>query len=349
MEKINLSKHKDSPTYLEQINGASNEKSSVITRHILSGELPKINNETRVLEIGIGSGSGIEKIKEEVKDPKLVIYGLDMLEPLARRVHNPDKNIYSIAGDLSKLPFAERSMSAINFSSVLHEGISYSTQILSNEIQLEVYLQKILGSLISTLEIGGVLAYRDPGLPEKSSEVCTTRYSKTVAAFIKSFNHDFNNIYTKITKDAVPQIIFDGTDVLISASIRYHREIQRHLITYLDLAFIQNFGTSLKNTMSEHADDELNEDSLKQIITELSTDKLVYDSWLKREGSEVYTYKSLAELAKLLQDIKGEWDFDFEVLESYETERPEYSKLLSMVSDTTLRDTKQNLVIKRTK
>lgn len=76
---------------------------------------------------------------------------------------------------------------------------------------------------------------------------------------------------------------------------------------------------------------------------------LTYYEWFKREGSEMYTYKSLNGLTDLLDNIRDEQGVDFEVVDAYEIERHEYSQLLSMISDTTLKDTKQNLIIKRIK
>lgn len=63
----------------------------------------------------------------------------------------------------------------------------------------------------------------------------------------------------------------------------------------------------------------------------------------------MYTYRSLGELSNLLNDVKKEQNIDFEIVDAYEIERQEYSRLLSMVSNTNLKDTKQNLMIKRTK
>lgn len=349
MEKFDLSDHKKSSTYLEQIDGNSHEKSDTIIQQILSGNLPRINGETRVLEIGIGSGGGIEKIKNEIKDPKLVIYGMDMLEPIAQRTHHPERNLLSVVGNLSKLPFAERSMSAINLSSVLHEGISYNQSILNGNLSIDDFLKQILASLIKTLEVGGLLTYRDPGLTDNHSDSNELEYSKTVVPFISSFHNDFKNFYSRLIKGPEQELKQGESNVLLSATVHYQREMQRHLITYLDLALRKILNKSLKDVMKQFNQGDISQEELIAVVSNASSDELTYYEWFKREGSEMYTYRSLGELSNLLNDVKKEQNIDFEIVDAYEIERQEYSQLLSMVSSTNLKDTKQNLMIKRTK
>jgi SAM-dependent methyltransferase len=349
MEKFDSSDHKKSSTYLEQIDGNSHEKNGTIIQQILSGNLPRINGETRILEIGIGSGSGIEKIKNEVKDPKLVVYGMDMLEPIARRIHHPEQNSLAVVGDLSRLPFAERSISAINLSSVLHEGISYNQSILEGNLSIDDFIKQILSSLIKTLEVGGLLVYRDPGLLDHHNEFCEFKYSKTVSRFVHNFHKDFKDFYSKLI-DGPQQNLKDGvSNVVLTATVHYQREVQRHLITYLDLALRKSINKSLKAAIKEFGRGDISWEELITAINNSSHDELTYYEWFKREGSEMYTYRSLSELVNLLNDVKEEQTIGFEIIEAYETERKEYSQLLGMVSDTTLKDTKQNLIIKRTK
>lgn len=349
MEKFDLSDHKKSSTYLEQIDGNSHEKGDTIIRQILSGNLPRINGETRILEIGIGSGSGIEKIKDEVKDPKLVIYGMDKLEPIARRMHNPERNLLSVVGDLSRLPFAERSISAINFSSVLHEGISYNQSILEGNLSIDDFIKQTLTSLIKALEVGGLLSYRDPGLPDHHNDFLELEYSKMVVPFISGFHNDFKVFYSKLVDGAQQELKQGESNILLSASVHYQREIQRHLITYLDLALRKILNKTLKDVMRQFNQGGISQEELINAISNASSNELTYYEWLKREGSEMYTYRSLGELTSLLDDVKKEQDIDFEIVDAYEVERQEYSQLLSIVSNTNLKDTKQNLTIKRTR
>lgn len=347
MEKFDLSDHKKSSEYLEQIDGNSHEKSDTIIQQILLGNLPRINGETRILEIGVGSGSGIEKIKNEIKDPKLVVYGMDMLEPIARRMHYPERNLLSVVGDLSKLPFAERSISAINLSSVMHEGISYNQSILEGNLSIDDFIKQILSSLIKTIEVGGLLVYRDPGLPDRHNEFCELEYSKSVAQFVYNFHNDFKDFYSKLI-DGPQQDLKQGvSSVALSATVHYQREIQRHLITYLDLALRKSLNKSLKEVIRQFEQGNICREELITAIGNASCDRLTYYEWYKREGSEMYTYRSLNEIKCLLNDTKNEQAIDFEIVDAYETERKEYSQLLGMVSDTTLKDTKQNLIIRR--
>lgn len=349
MEKFDLSDHKKSSTYLEQIDGNSHEKSDAIIRQILSGNLPRINGETRILEIGIGSGSGIEKIKDEVKDPKLVIYGMDKLEPIARRIYNPERNLLSVVGDLSRLPFAERSISAINFSSVLHEGISYNQSILDGNLSIDDFIKQTLTSLIKALEVGGLLSYRDPGLSDHHNDFFEFEYSKAVVPFISSFHNDFKDFYSKLVDGAQHELKQGESNILLFASVHYQREIQRHLITYLDLALRKILNKTLKDVMRQFNQGGISQEEFIIAISNASSNELTYYEWFKREGSEMYTYRSLGELTALLDEVKKEQDIDFEIVDVYEVERQEYSQLLSMVSNTNLKDTKQNLIIKRTR
>lgn len=350
MEKTNLSVDKGDRGYLEQIDGNSQEKSRGVVDYINSGLLPKIGNKTTLLEIGVGSGSSIQKIKEEIKDPNLVIYALDKIEHLAERVHDPESNIYSVTGDISELPFSKRSMSVINLSSILHEGISYNEAILKGNLDIDDYLRTTFLSLVETLEIGGVITYRDPGLPIAPGEECSITYSKAVNSFIRAFHNSFQTTFKNIIKsDTTPRLTGEKHDLTLFANRHYHREIQRHLITYLDLACRQMFNLALSEILKQYERGEMQQNELLGIINQLSTDEFIYENWYKREGSEVYTYRNIEELWKLLNDIKETGETEFEITEAYEVDRQSYSNLLNLLSDGNIRDTKQCLTLKRVK
>lgn len=347
MEKFGLSEGKKSSTYLDQIDGNNHEKSKEIIQYMSAGLLPKINGETRLLEIGIGSGGSIEHIKREIKDPKLIIYGVDILEPLARRIHEPERNVLATIGDLSRLPLSEKGISAINLSSVLHEGISYHQPILDGRLDIDDFLKQIFSSLIRILAVGGLLMYRDPGLPANQREEREYKYFDVVADFVAGFHDDFITTYSGITKDGkLPQLLFENRTIRLSATVHYHREIQRHLITYLDLALRQISNLSLREILRRYRIGNIAHHELMGVLNSAVSNKLLYHNWLKREGREVYTYRSLNEMTELLANIKEE-GIDFKLLEAKEIERVEYSELLQVVSNTDLKDTKQSLLIKR--
>lgn len=350
MEKIALSSFKHSSDYLKQIGENGAEKSSPIIDCIKTGLLPKINNQTKVLEIGIGNGASIEEIKHEIKDPSLVVYGMDILEPLARRVNSPTKNVLSVVGNLSQLPFAEKSMSAINVSSVIHEAISYNQDIIDQNLDIDNFLKATFESLIKILAINGVLSYRDPGLSQQPDNIEETEYAQCISEFVDVFIRDFTPIFNKIIANRNPTAMNSTSEgIIITASQHFHREMQRHIISYYDLAFRQTYNITLKAAMELLDNNQITKIEFLSIITSLSKNSSTYSDWFKREGFEVYTYRNLGEIANLLQEVKGASEIDFEIMSSSETKREAYSEFLHMISNTNLNDTKQNLLIKRIK
>lgn len=341
---------KDSDIYLEQIGGNDSEKSNAIIRSISEGLLPKFDGETRILDVGVGGGESIENIKQEIKDPKLILYGMDVLEPLARHVSQPQRNILSVTADLLNLPFKERSLSAINLSSVLHEALSYNSQIKEGALCVDDFLKSVFEKAIKILEVGGVLVYRDPGLISPRTQEKTFSYSKNIEIFVQNFHHDFSETWDRIIRDEVKSRINSSIEgVVISATNHYHREMQRHLITFLDLAFRQTVNLSLKQVLQRYENGQIGEVELINLTQEVSRDDLIYNSWFGREGGEVYTYRSLDEISMLLSDVKEEGLVDFDIVENFMITRPEYSAFLRMLSTTDIDDTKQNLFIRRTK
>ncbi|MCB9811156.1 methyltransferase domain-containing protein, partial [Candidatus Nomurabacteria bacterium] len=127
--------------YLEQLKGGIDEKVGMLIKALDSESLPRIDGTVRVMEVGVGGGQGVEKIKRDIKDPDLEVYAIDILEPLVRRVHKPEDKVFGVAANLTALPFAERSFSAINVSAVIHEVISYNKDFLEGTVSVSDYLR----------------------------------------------------------------------------------------------------------------------------------------------------------------------------------------------------------------
>lgn len=342
-----MAEGKSTAQYLEALDEAVTEKNDRLIHYLANQSLPKMEGKTKILDVGIGNGSGLEYIKNEIKDPNLVLYGLDILETLAREVYNSEKNVFAIVGDIGLLPFAERSMSAINFSSTLHEGISYNQEVRGGMIDIDTYIKQVFAALIRTLDSGGMLFYRDSELHDMANDEITFAYTDLVSDFVHRFHLNFRNIFLQVTHDTVvPQLIPLSDHALqVGASGHYHRELQRHLITYIDLATRQIYNISFKEFLREKHTGLIDENRYLNSIERVVRDEFIYDAWVKREGSEVYTYRSRQQLAQLLAELKE--DIDFEIIESFDIERPEYSRFLQSISDTNLVDSKQCLVIRR--
>ncbi len=341
---------KTSETYLSQINNNHDEKGDSIIKIVEEGQLPKINGYTKILEIGVGGGSVIEQFRKNIKDPSLVVLAMDIFEPIARRVHNPNLNVHSVVADLNKLPFSDQSVSGINISSVLHEGISYNDRIKNGETSIHEYVDNVFKCLIKTLKVGGVLCYRDIGLPENHQEIKTINYNSHLNRFILNFTNYFDRIYTELTGEIPTDqwgANFELDKVSVSASIHYHRELQRHLITFLDLAMRQTMNCSLRDIIKQL---ELEERSLldfEALIVELSANEDIFDSWAKREAEELYTYMSLNEIISLVTETASTSEYELEVKETLTTIRDDYTRLLQNLCDGAIDDTKQSLLIKR--
>jgi adenylate kinase family enzyme len=231
-----------------------------------------------------------------------------------------------------------------------HEGLSYNRQIQEGSLDVDDFLKSVFEKAIKMLEVGGLLVYRDPGLISARTQEKEFSYIENIGLFVQNFYQDFSETYNKVIRDEVkPRINSTNEGVVISATNHYHREMQRHLITFLDLAFRQTVNLSLKQVLMRYENGQIGETELKNLTREVSHDELIYDSWFGREGREIYTYRSLDEISSLLDDIKEEGNVDFEIVENFMIMRPEYSAFLRMLSNTDLADTKQNLFIRRTK
>lgn len=245
MEKI----RKSDQEYLNQLRGNTEEKIGDLIRALENDELPEINGVIRVLEVGVGSGDSIERLRYEIKDPTLEIVGTDLIEGLVVRVHNPDQQVFGVVSDLSDLPFGENSISGINISSVLHEAISYNEKLLSGKIGVGDYISTVFKKLNTVLAPEGKIFYRDVGY-EGGEGALLGRYSPELQYFITNFDRDFREkFHTLFDKEAKFEVIQNEEGVHISASRHYHREVQRHLISYLDYAARQKFSRSFKEVL----------------------------------------------------------------------------------------------------
>jgi SAM-dependent methyltransferase len=331
--------------YLEQLKDGVDEKVGMLIKALDSESLPRIEGTVRVMEVGVGGGQGVQKIKRDVKDPDLEIYAVDILEPLVRRVYKPEDKVFGVVANLTSLPFAERSFSAINVSAVIHEVISYNRDFLEGDANVGDYLSEVFDRLSTHLTEGGRIFYRDVGLPDDSQELLSGEYNPALTEFLKNFDEGFREKFLNVNQVSDESWnIGEGAEAV--ASKHYHREIQRHIISFLDYALRQKYGESLKNILGQIESGVYEQSRFESTIQELSQESFIYDAWQRREGSEIYTYLSLGEMIEMVNSLSDEQK-SLVVESSGYIERKEYSHFIESVTSAGIRDTKQMIVIRR--
>jgi len=337
---------KSENAYLEQLKNNTEEKVGALIQSLEDRNLPEVDGVTRVMEMGVGSGDGIERIKSEIKNPDLEVYAVDILEALVKRVHSPEDKVFGVAADLTQLPFRENTFSGINLSSVVHEALSYNPELLEGNVSIDEYIKKLFQQLIFLTQEGGRIFYRDVGLSDNSNVLLSGGYDNSVADFISAFDDVFRNRFLALTQSDIEIDLSSKDGVTVHGSAHYHREIQRHLISYLDYALRQNSGISFKDALTDVSENRLDFDVLKASVETVCADTFIFDGWQKREGSEMYTYRSVNEIVELIEEV-GVEDRTFEVEFAEVVDRPLYSRYLKSVTNAALPDTKQNLILKK--
>lgn len=331
--------------YLEQLKDGVDEKVGMLIKALDSESLPRIDGTVRVMEVGVGGGQGVEKIKRDIKDPDLEVYAVDILEPLVRRVYRPEDKVFGVAANLTALPFAERSFSAINVSAVIHEVISYNKDFLEGTVSVGDYLREVFDRLSTHLTEDGRIFYRDVGLPDDSQELLSGEYNPVLIDFLKNFDTGFREKFLKVNQvsDEVWNI---GEEAETVASVHYHREMQRHVVSFLDYALRQKYGESLKHILSQIESGAYEQSRLESAVQELSQESFIFDAWQRREGSEIYTYRSLGEMTEMVNSISDE-NKSLVIESSESVERKEYSQFMDSMTSVGIRDTKQMMIIRR--
>lgn len=189
-----MDKRKSGTIYLESIDYKGEEKAGICEHfdELKGGDI--------VLEIGPGSGVAIKVILDKVLSmvpetrPKLVI--LDLSAEILRKItvlfdavnvglDEGEKIDFAVVCNdaFDKLPFKDGEISAINISSVLHEGFSYAGGTLA--------LDTFIIEVSRVLRINGFVVYRDPEGPKLNN--CSSFYLKTpdlkgfTAVFLKKY------------------------------------------------------------------------------------------------------------------------------------------------------------------
>ena len=224
--------------YLEQISNNETEKFGDLKQLITDDKLPKIDGKINILELGVGGGETMKKLKDQLHSrDDINIIGLDsafMFSDNFRKTANSE----AIAADAGLIPIKENSLSAVNASAILHEVSSYG---ISTENEGKVFgteaVKKSLCEIKKGLAENGSLIYRDVACPENRLGIKTVDYNK------KSWQL-FLDAYLPILRDASKEVlpeIFNGYNfeknngsTNIQATAQVQREIQRHYITFRD-------------------------------------------------------------------------------------------------------------------
>lgn len=341
-----FSKNEKSGTgYLEQLKDGVDEKVGMLIKALDSESLPRIDGIVRIMEVGVGGGQGIEKIKNDIKDPDLEVFAVDILEPLVRRVYKTEDRVFGMVANLTELPFAEKSFSAINVSAVIHEVISYNKDFLEGTSSIGDYLKEVFDKLSTHLTEDGCIFYRDVGLPNNAQEMLSGEYNPVLKGFLKNFDSGFREKFLKVNQ-VTDDFWSVGENKEVTASIHYHREMQRHIVSFLDYALRQKYGESLKSILGQIESGSYEQSRLESVVQELGEEAFIFDAWQRREGSEIYTYCSLGEMTEMINSISSEQKSL--VIESCESvERKEYSRFMDDMTYVGIRDTKQMMVIRR--
>lgn len=331
---------KSTETYIQQISGNVGEKTQFLIEELAHNRLPTKDGRTRILDCGVGGGELIDNFKNEYKDPFVDIIAFDIIPQYVKRVTNREYgNVHGVVGDVFDFPFAPESLSAINLSAVIHEMISYGTHESLRDPQTAVRL--LLTRLSHSLMHNGVFLYRDIYLPPNHHEDQEVQYHSNFSQFISRYGEAIIGRTHQVFDSELPTISESQEGIaLVAGKIHYHRELQRHFITFADFICISLTGTSLKAQIA-------NGEDIEEILQRgFQDEQLLYD-WGKREGSETYTYASVEDISGIIDSINEEEESEL-IIERIETpERVEYSDFLANFSDAPIPDKKQMMLIRK--
>ena len=333
---------KSKKEYLEQIAGNMEEKSFFLMRELHDARLPEVDGRIRILDCGIGGGELIEYLKEEHKDPYVDIVALDIVHEYVNRIKNKSQsNVLAVVGDALEPPFSPESLSAINLSSILHEIISYGSH--SEQANRFSVTHELFSKLSKCLAHGGIFSYRDIYLPDNHNEKKSAVYSSHFSSFISMFGNQILQNTKKVFETDLPTILNNNDSCEISGNVHYHRELQRHFVTFADFLCTYNNGTSLKATLlSEDAPDQIDTLFKRSFLHER-----LLDDWGKREGFETYTYASVSEIKEILEEVSMENNLELEIEQVMYPERTEYSDFIGQYSEFVIPDKKQMMLIRK--
>lgn len=333
---------KSKEEYLSQISGNIEEKSFFLMQELQAKKLPEIDGRTRILDCGIGGGELIKYLKEEHKDPFVDVFALDIVHEYIKRATSKDQStVFGVVGDVFQPPFKEESFSAVNLSAILHEIISYGSH--SETINRFAIIQKLFSGLSKCLIEGGVFSYRDVYLPDNHNEEKLAVYSGHFSSFVSIYGNQILQNTKKVFEIDLPKISIQKDFCKISGCIHYHRELQRHFITFTDFLCAYTKGASLKDTLVKIDD----KDSIESLFNNGFSRQHLLDDWSKREGFETYTYASVCEIQKILANISQENNLELKVEQVLFPERIGYSNFIGQYTDFVIPDKKQMMLIRK--
>ena len=142
-----------------------------------------------------------------------------------------------MVADAGLLPFRDKTISAINASAIFHEISTYGVLRDGNILYGIEAIKKSLEEILRVLAPEGILMYRDVSCPEKRLEYKTVNYRK------KAWTLFIERIVPRILESveiSAPEIITgfnmkkNGNITIMRGTAQFHREIQRHYITFRD-------------------------------------------------------------------------------------------------------------------
>lgn len=326
--------------YLSQIAGNIEEKSLFLIQELQAEKLPKIKGRTRILDCGIGGGETVYFLKNEYDDPFIDIIALDIIPEYIKRIEGR-LGILGVVGNASHPPFGAESLSAINLSSVLHEIISYD--LYNGTVSRFSATEKLFFELSLCLTINGLFSYRDIYLPQNHNEKKLIAYSGSFLHFIFIYGDQIVQNTKRIFRTDIPNISIRGDFCEVWGHIHYHRELQRHFITFTDFLCIHTKNISLKDFLKN----EDGPNSIEDIFKDGFLQPHLLDEWRRREGFETYIYASVSEIKEILSTISQKNDFRLEVEREIFPERREYTNFIKRYADFVIPDKKQMLLIRK--
>lgn len=222
---------------MKQIANNETEKFGDLKKYIIENRLPLIDGKINVLELGVGGGETIKKLKDQLHGVDNVNFvGLDNALLFSENFRKTTDS-QAVVADAGLFPIRENSLSAVNASAIMHEISSSGANTENgNKVYGQDAIKKTFNEIRRCLAENGVLIYRDVACPKNRLELKDVEYER------KSWQM-FMDIYfpvlLKSGKRVSPEILdgfeFNDKDkASLRASAQVHREIQRHYITFRD-------------------------------------------------------------------------------------------------------------------
>ncbi|MFH1745193.1 MAG: methyltransferase domain-containing protein [bacterium] len=335
--------------YLQQIGTNEDEKFGDLKYLIIEDKLPKVDGKINILEIGVGGGETIKKLKEQLYDrTDINIIGLDSVVMFAQNFKTTVES-EAVVADAGMLPIKENSLSGVNASAILHEVSSYGVRAeKDHKVFGEEAVRRSLNEIKRCLAENGMLIYRDVACPPNRFEVKTVDYDRRSWQL---FLDIYLPILHKAGEEVCPEMFNEYTigkkedGISLKGTAQLQREIQRHYITFRDYFrkkvfpqmgvkvkqedwvkkkegakrhILELTGEALEYYIAQ-VNPEQRIGGIKKLDLSMSSDKYddftdglmennliekdvdFHEEWLRREGSEIYTYFSSEEMKEVAE------------------------------------------------